>query len=214
MIVPEQRPASPEAAPTLSFGAVILAAGGSTRMGQPKQLLPIDGAPLVMRAVHAALASPVWPIVVVLGHAAEKIRPLLARVPLQIVVNPRWSEGLGSSLVSGIEILDQFSTSLDGAMIALADQPHLSASAIRRLASAFIGKNGITAARYSRALGAPVIFGRSFFPELLALPPDQGAQGLLRRHAATVTAVDLPELSVDLDTPEDYQRFLEASPPP
>lgn len=195
------------------FGAVILAAGGSRRMGRPKQLLPIEGSPLLLRTVQTVLASPAWPVVVVLGHAADTLRPLLARLPVQVVHNAEWSKGLGSSILTGIQILERFSTSLDGALIALADQPHLSSSAIGRLSSVFRGPDSIAAARYSDATGVPVIFGRSYFPELLALQPEHGAQRLLRAHAACVAAVDLPELAVDLDTPEDYQRFLEAPPP-
>lgn len=202
------------APPRRSFGAVILAAGGSRRMGQTKQLLPIEGTPLLLRTVQAVLKSPAWPIVVVLGHAAETLRPLLARLPVQVVHNPDWEKGLGSSITTGIQILERFSSSLDGALITLADQPHLSASALLSLSSVFIGGHSIAAARYSGAVGVPVIFGRSHFPELLALEPEHGAQRLLRIHAAAVAAVDLPELAVDLDTPEDYQRFLEGSRPP
>lgn len=199
--------------PPYRFGAVILAAGGSSRMGRPKQLLPIEGSPLLLRTVQTVLASPAWPVVVVLGHAVETLRPLLARLPVQVVHNAEWSKGLGSSILAGIQILERFSTSLDGALIALADQPHLSSSAIGRLSSAFQGPNSIAAARYSEAVGVPVIFGRSYFAELLALQPEHGAQRLLRVHAASVAPVDLPEMAVDLDTPEDYQRFLEAPPP-
>ncbi len=191
------------------FGAVVLAAGGSSRMGTPKQLLPIAGTPLLVRTVRALLESSAWPIVVVLGNAADQLRPLLTRWPLQVVENPGWQEGMGSSLSAGIEILDRFSSSLQGALIALGDQPCLSPAAIQALSSAFGGSAGIVAARYSETLGAPAIFGRSFFPELLALPPAAGAQRLLRAHAEKVVPVDLPELAVDLDTPEDYRRFLD-----
>ena len=179
-------------------------------MGQPKQLLLVDGAPLLLRTVRAALSSPAWPIVVVLGNAAEQILPLLARLPVQLVINSKWPEGMGSSITAGLEILDRFSSALDGALIALGDQPHFSALTISALGTAFRGRDEIAAARYSGIVGAPAIFGRSYFPELLTLEPKQGAQYLLRSHAGHVTAVDLPNLAVDLDTPEDYQRFLEA----
>jgi len=91
------------------FGAVILAAGGSSRMGRPKPLLEIGGRPLVACAAEAALAAAVWPVVVVLGAHAEKIRPALARLPVLPIENPAWSEGMASSLRAGLAALRQFS---------------------------------------------------------------------------------------------------------
>lgn len=198
-----------EKPPALRIGAVVLAAGGSSRMRQPKQLMPIQGTPLILRTVNAVLVSPVWPVVVVLGSSADAVRPLLARLPLQLIDNPQWERGIGTSLRRGVEVLDQFSSSLDGVLVTLGDQPFLSPEAIVDLVSEMAGRNSIAAARYSGIVGAPAVFGRAYFSELLALPAGVGAQGLLRAHAKLVTPVDLPEFATDLDTPEDYQRFLE-----
>src|SRR4051812_6293642 len=99
--------------PVLRFGAVILAAGSSTRMGQPKQLLELGGKTMIVRAAEAALASSAWPVVVVLGSNAEKIRPALARLPVLIVDNEAWPEGMASSIRIGIATLQQFSRRLD-----------------------------------------------------------------------------------------------------
>src|SRR5829696_3582015 len=82
----------------LKFGAVILAAGSSTRMGTPKQLLELEGKQLLVRAVEAALSSPAWPVVVVLGAHAELIRPAIARLPVLVTENPAWAEGMASSI--------------------------------------------------------------------------------------------------------------------
>src|SRR5258708_4158463 len=122
--------------PSLRFGAVILAAGESSRMGTPKQLLLIDGQPLVVRAVEIALASAAWPVVVVLGAHAEKIRPLLARLPVLLADNPAWSEGLASSIRAGVTTLRQFSRQLDAALVALCDQPAFSVDVIAQLTAA------------------------------------------------------------------------------
>ncbi len=202
------------ARPPFRFGAVVLAAGGSTRMGTPKQLLTIQGVPLLVRAVEAALASRAWPVAVVLGHQAELMRPLLLRSPVQVVENPRWSEGMGSSIGAGIDNLDKFSSSLDGGLIILADQPQISALTIDTLGTAFAGRAHIVAARYGGTIGAPVIFGRSFFAELLALSSQEGAHRVLSANSAAVTAVDVPEGAVDLDTPEEYESFIQAQEPP
>lgn len=189
------------------FGAVILAAGSSSRMGTPKQLLEIEGRPLIVRAVEAALASPAWPVVVVLGAHAEKIRPALARLPVLIAENPAWSEGMAASIRTGIATLGQFSRRLDGALLALCDQPAFSANAIAQLVAAQARSGrGIAAARYSGRNGAPALFLRRHFPALARLTGEEGARALLNGDPTGVVPVDLPELAVDLDTPEDFAR--------
>lgn len=194
---------SPETGPR--HGIIILAAGASTRMGRPKQLLELEGRSLLLRAVEAALAAPVWPVVVVLGANAEAIRPSLARLPVLIAENPAWAEGMASSIRAGVATLRQFSRSLDGTVIALCDQPAFSAGTIQRLREAQRATGaGIVAARYGGRSGAPALFSREHFPALAALTGEAGARGLLHGEAGAVATVDLPELARDLDTPEDY----------
>lgn len=194
--MPERRP--------LRIGAVILAAGGSARMGEPKQLMELGGRPLLVRAVEAALAAPVWPVVVVLGAHAEKIRPLLARFPVLVAENPAWSEGMASSLRAGIGTLREFSRSMDGALLALCDQPGFSADVIGQLIAAqrATGRS-IAAARYAGRLGSPALFLREHFAALAALTGEEGARTLLAAMPDRVAPVDLPALALDLDTPAD-----------
>lgn len=197
------------------IGAIILAAGPSTRMGQPKQLLPIDGQPLLLRAVNAALEAPVWPVVVVLGAHAEHIRPVLARSPVLVAENPAWAEGMASSLRAGIETLQQFSRALDGTLIALCDQPGFSADVVRRLIAARCTTGRpIVAAQYAGRLGSPALFDRSIFGTLASLTGEEGARALLKGDASQVASVDLPELAFDLDTPADYAAATAARPTP
>lgn len=194
-----------KANPPLRFGAIVLAAGASTRMGTPKQLLPLDGSPLVLRAVMVALASAAWPVVVVLGAHAEKVRPLLARHPVLIAENSAWAEGMASSIRAGIMTLQQFSRSLEGALVALCDQPAFSAEVIAQLeATQRTTGRSIVAARYAGRNGAPAIFLREHFPALAALTGEEGARTLLNTASAQLATVDLPALAVDLDTPGDY----------
>ena len=193
------------AASALRFGAVILAAGASTRMGSPKQLLELRGKPLLVHAVEAALASPAWPVVVVLGANAEKIRPVLARLPVLITESPAWAEGMAASIRAGVTTLQQFSRKLDGALFALCDQPAFSAEVIAQLLAAQTATGrSIAAARYGGHNGAPALFLRRHFPELAALTGEEGARTLLNAHPADTATVDLPALAVDLDTPEDF----------
>jgi molybdenum cofactor cytidylyltransferase len=193
----------------LHFGAVILAAGASTRMGTPKQLLPCGNRSLLRRVVDTLLASPAWPVVVVLGAQAEIIRPEVVRLPVLVVENSEWSEGLASSIRAGMGVLESFSLSLAAGVLVLGDQPGLTPDAINRLAATHRQTgNSIVAAGYGGHPGPPVLFARSHFHELLELRGPGGARPLLARHADQVAVVELPELAVDLDTPADYREFL------
>ena len=203
-----------EPAAPFRFGVVILAAGASTRMGTPKQLLEVEGRPLLVRAVEAALASAAWPVVVVLGAHAEKIRPVLARLPVLIAENPAWAEGMAASIRTGITTLSQFSRALDGALIALCDQPAFSADTIAQLVAAqrATGRT-IAAARFNRRHAAPALFLREHFATLATLTGEEGARALLKAEPSRIASVDLPALAVDLDTPADVSALKAASTP-
>ena len=189
-------------------GMIILAAGPSTRMGQPKQLLVVQNQPLLLRVVSAALTAPVWPVIVVLGANAEQIRPTLARLPVLAVENEAWAEGMASSVRAGINALQQFSRAMDAVIMALCDQPAFSASVVERLIATQRGTGrSIVASRYSGRQGAPALFLREHFPALAGLTGEEGARALLNGDATKVASVDFPELAHDLDTPADYARL-------
>lgn len=193
-----------------AWAAVILAAGASVRMGRPKQLLEVDGQPLIVRAATAALSAGLWPVVVVLGANQALIRPALARLPVLCVDNAAWPEGMASSLRAGIATLAAFSRSVPGALVALCDQPALSAQIINQLRqAAAAAPGGIAAARYGGHVGAPACFRAEHFPMLRALIGEQGARAALQSLGERVAPVDLPELQDDLDTPEDFERFAQ-----
>lgn len=193
--------------------AIILAAGASSRMGRPKQLLEIGGQTLVARAVNAVMEAGLWPVVVVLGANSDEIKPVLARLPVISVVNAAWAEGMATSLRTGIKTLGQYSRTAPAALIGLCDQPGFTAEVARRLVDALAAgegaMKGIAAARYDGRLGAPAVFRRKYFSALAELTGDQGARALLQSRADDVAAVDLPELGVDLDTGADWAAFLE-----
>ena len=177
-------------------------------MGEPKQLLLLEGRPLIVRAAEAALASSAWPVVVVLGAHAEKIRPVLARLPVLIAENPAWAEGMAASIRAGMTTLGQFSRALDAALFALCDQPAFSADIIAQLVAAHhaTGRR-IVAARYLDRHAVPALFLREHFPALTALTGEAGARQLLNDDPARVATVDLPALAHDLDTPADVAAF-------
>jgi molybdenum cofactor cytidylyltransferase len=202
----------PEAGQQFRLGAVILAAGGSSRMGEAKQLLEIGGKPLVARAVDAALDSGARPVAVVVGPDPGRVLARIADRGIIAVHNPDWATGLSSSIRAGLAALLAAAPSLDAVLIAPCDQPALCANAILRLAAAHRSGGRISAARYGGRNGAPAVFGRDSFGALSALSGDEGARRLLNSDPANVSAVDMPELGDDIDTPEDYAAWNRRTP--
>lgn len=184
--------------------AVILAAGLSRRMGGPNKLLaPIDGAPMIARAVDAFLASKASPVLVVVGHRAAEVRAALADRPVRFVENPDFEEGLGASLRAGIEALDE---GLDGALVGLGDMPRVAPAHVDALIDAFDPKGPATIVVpvHDRKRGHPVLWSARHFAEMRKLGGDVGARALLERHRDAVLAVPIDDAAVllDVDTPE------------
>jgi molybdenum cofactor cytidylyltransferase len=194
------------------FGAIILAAGGSSRMGTPKQLLRIGGIPLVVRAARAALGAGARPVAVVLGADAARVSAELGASPVIAVHNPNWSRGLATSVVAGMAALLGANPELDAVALAPCDQPALSAEVIARLAELHRTSGLTVAARYHGRNGAPAVFGRGDFAALSALTGDEGARRLLNAEPSRVCSVELPALGSDLDTPADFEGWLSAHP--
>lgn len=188
-------------------GLILLAAGAATRMGQPKQLLEFRGQPLLRHCVGVALASACRPVVVVLGAAAEHLQPLLADLPVQVVLNDSWAAGMGSSIRAGLAAME--STKVSGLVLALADQPFVSHRTYNDLVECHLARGAaLVASAYADTLGVPALFGRALFPELAQLSGQAGCKGVLLRHSRNVVVRSCPEAAFDLDTPEDYQRLV------
>lgn len=189
------------------IGAVVLAAGASTRFGSPKQLLTLDGLPLVRRAASAAVDAGAYPVVVVIGADATLVAPALSGLKsVRTVVNHNWASGLASSLVTGLHSLFDGAT-LDGVLVTLADQPHVDAAALRILLAVFGSENRIVAATYQNTIGVPAVFGREHVAGLMNLTGDTGAGQWLRSHASEVKCIPLGDAALDIDTPSDVVRL-------
>lgn len=189
-------------APTIA--AIILAAGRSSRMGRENKLLAnVAGKPMVRRVAEAALASQARPIIVVVGHQAEKVRAALDGLAVTVVENPDYAEGLSTSLRRGLDALPE---RVDGAVIALGDMPRVSAQEINRLIAAFnpIEGRAICVPTVNGQRGNPVLWARSFFPEMRQIAGDVGARQLIASYAEAVCEVPMSGdgVLVDIDEPQ------------
>jgi len=184
-------------------GIILLAAGESKRFGTPKQLVELGGKSLIRRAAETALEANLGPVNVVLGAVDQPCRRVLAGMPVDVVVNPAWREGMASSIIAGLTPL--IGKQLDGVIIVLADQPGVEASHLRDLAAAALS-NAIVASRYADQLGVPAWFSAAKFKDLLMLEGEQGAKALFAREQQ-VAWLDLPSAALDVDTPADLVRI-------
>jgi len=191
------------------IAVIILAAGASTRMGKPKQLLPLRGRSLFRNAVEAALGSVCRPVVVVIGPHADILRHEVADLTVSVTENREWKSGMSSSLRTGLRTLSATNEDLDGTIIMLCDQPYVSSEVINSLVDArrMTGKN-IVASAYGEAKGVPAFFSRQLFGEIASLVGEGGAKQLIADHPDHVAAVFFAQGIVDVDTPQDYELLL------
>ena len=201
---------------------VILAAGSSSRLGTPKQLLRYRGETLLHRTVRLAIAAGLDPVHVVLGCDASAVGDALEELRGRVttVVNSDWQAGMGSSLARGIASLpgagtrpepdasvetcpDDADAELGAALVLVTDQPRLSHAILAEIAAAYrTGGAALVASRYaSGAVGVPALFARRYFPELIRLAGDRGARALFARHREHLVTVAFPDGDLDIDTP-------------
>lgn len=198
----------------MSTGIVILAAGESARMGEPKQLLAFRGTTLLRQAIDTALALAGAPVAVVLGAHAAEIRAQLDEPRVLLIENPHWREGMGGSLRTGLGALLTAHQEISAVIFLVCDQPFLDAATLRTLISTHATTHSaIVAAEYGGTLGVPALFARALFPELLAVKGDAGARQIIRAHREQAIGVPFPDGAVDIDTPADFSRLQTTSTP-
>jgi molybdenum cofactor cytidylyltransferase len=193
---------------------ILLAAGGSSRMGRPKQLLPLAGRTLLRRAAETALATPCRPVVVVLGDRASNLMPELAGLDVYACENADWRDGMGSSIKAGIRCALERDPALDAVLLALCDQPLVGPDELGRLIDAARRTaRPIVAAAYPGSPGVPALFTRPMFAELLAIEDAAGAKSLMTASPQAVETVAIAGALADVDTPGDYARLTESHAP-
>lgn len=191
----------------MNIACIVLAAGAARRFGEENKLLaPLAGPPVVHRTVENVLAASFDDVVVVLGRDADDVRRALDDLPLRFAVNPRYAEGMSTSLRAGVDAL---SATADAALIALGDQPSVTPAILNRIAAAYrASRKPIVAPFYRGVRGNPVLFDAAVFPELLRVRGDKGARDVVASDARRVETVafDAPP-PPDIDTRDDYEAF-------
>jgi len=192
------------------IAAVVLSAGESSRMGEPKALLRIDGETFIERIVRALKNSGLERIVVVLGFNAEEMRQKIEHLPVEIVVNSDYKLGQLSSLQAAIRHLEK-DRSCDGMLIHLVDHPYIDSVLVRAMLQRFgDSKNLIVVPRHQGKRGHPVIFSRALFAELLDAPMSEGAKAVVNAHRDETLEIDTEDVGItlDIDTPELYRQHV------
>jgi molybdenum cofactor cytidylyltransferase len=190
---------------------IILAAGASTRMGEPKQLLSAGGQTLLGRVLNEALRSHLDKVFLVLGHRSDEIKRSMGRAlkepGIRVVENRRYEQGISSSIIAGLR---EARKDHDHVMIILADMPNMNVDIINRLLHRYL-ESGLPlgAVKIGEKRSHPVVFGRGMYDELLGLKGDVGARDLFRKYAERVCLVEpeVPYDDMDIDTPEDYSKL-------
>ncbi|HEV8427808.1 MAG TPA: nucleotidyltransferase family protein [Pyrinomonadaceae bacterium] len=191
----------------MNIGLIILAAGGSTRLGSPKQLLRYEGQTLIRRAVTAAVESVCERVVVVIGSRAADVERELEGMAVSIVENPDWEKGMSSSIRAGLtEVLHDETKAV---LIMLCDQPLVTATVLDNLVETYHKTDmPIVASEYGATRGVPALFSKELFAELAALAGDEGARRVIARYPEMVATVAFADGVVDIDTRSDYERAV------
>ena len=195
--------------PSDKYVIIILAAGRSARLGSPKQLLSYQGKNLLQHTIDIAFESEIGPIIVVLGSGIEDISAKLNTNSLTIIENPYWENGMASSVVCGINAMNNLHPDTEAAILMVCDQPFVSAKLLKDLIKKQKDSgSSIVASSYENIHGTPALFHKEHFNELSALTGDSGARSLIKSYAESIEAIPFDQGIIDIDTLEDYRNLL------
>lgn len=191
-----------------NIGVVILAAGASTRLGEPKQLLEYHHKNLLQRTIDAAVNSAANTVVIVLGANADEISGEIDRSGINVLINSEWEEGMASSVRNGLNELLFISPSTDAVILMVCDQPYVSSELVNDLIDKQkeTGKS-IVACNYGETFGPPALFHKTLFHELMHLEGDVGARKIIQHHSNEVATILFTKGNIDIDTKEDYDAL-------
>ena len=197
----------------MRVAAVVLAAGGSARFRKPKQFALFQRETFIRRIVAAAIEAGCAPVVVVTGEDSAQVTSELTGLTVSIAMNPRWSSGLGSSIVVGIRHAMNLAPDIDAALLLTCDQPFVTAAVLTQMIQLRLtNRKPIIASAYAGTFGIPALFDRSCFPDLLRLKGDSGAKGIILERQHDVASFDFPAAEIDVDTAADYEKLDQPLP--
>lgn len=186
------------------IGIIILAAGSSSRLGRPKQLLRLNGESLLQRSVKAALdASEIT--LTVLGSHYQKVGEEIKYLKTQSLFNLDWNKGMGNSIKFGLHEIHKLHPDLNAIIIMVCDQPFVSGELLNKMIDAYHRGHPLVAAAYGSTVGVPALFDRQYFKPLLKINDKKGAKAIL--SSGSPFLIPFPQGSQDIDTPKDWENF-------
>jgi molybdenum cofactor cytidylyltransferase len=193
----------------LKTGIIILAAGSSSRLGRPKQLLDFKGKTLLQNVINEALETHCQSVIVVLGANAKKIASQHQNDRVNLVINEDWGNGMASSIITGLSTMIKLNNEIESIIIAVADQAFIKKSNFNNLIEKQkeTGKN-IIASTYDATIGTPVLFIKDYFEALLSLKGAEGAKKILKQYPHDVETVVFEQGGIDIDTETDYNNLI------
>lgn len=194
-----------------NIATIILAAGASSRLGQPKQLLEFKGKTLIRHAADTALATKCKPVIVVTGALHEELLIELKDMDLVVIHNDDWQKGMSTSIVAGIEKAGEYDPK--AVLIMLCDQPLITSGHLNALCTTFssLEDGPIVATGYHEISGVPAVFPKKHFESLTKLKGEQGARDLMKVHLNSLITVPFIQAAIDVDTTEDYEKLKTGS---
>ena len=193
----------------MNTGIIILAAGNSSRLGKPKQLLTFRGTTLLEIVTRAAIESGCKPLVVVLGAYSSEISKQQQDPNINYIINDSWQEGISSSIAAGLTAIMNQDQEVAQVIIAVSDQPFISSAVFLDLIKKQeeTGKNMVTSS-YAQTIGTPALFNKKYFDQLLSLTGNHGAKHILEQHPEDIASILFEAGKIDIDTETDYDNLI------
>lgn len=187
---------------------LIMAAGASRRLGQPKQLLEYKGETLIRKICHEALNANIGDVTVVTGHGHDNIEKEISDLKLNIFYNQEWEEGLGASIRNGLKHLLKNKPETNAILLTMADQPKVDTTHLKKLANAYdVTRSMIIASAYSNTFGVPVLIDSFYFDMLKELKGDEGGKKILANYIKNIVEIPFIEGKIDIDVKEDLKTL-------
>lgn len=187
---------------------LILAAGSSSRLGQSKQLIKINGEPLLRKTALTALATDSQSVTVVLGYNFKQHQQVIQDLNIDLLHHVDWQNGMGSSIKAGVSHILKTHGDTQAIIILVCDQPYLTTEHLNLLITTYKNSGAsIVASAYASTAGVPALFSKNVFSELLTLKDNQGAKKVLEKHAESIIEIEFPSGEIDIDTPSDYAKL-------